>query len=130
MIAISTEPKQTPEEVQLAQVHSLQQEISVAISAISGNSLGALEESLWRQEVLCTSLKRLLQTLGRGTDSTTMIRMRSAMSDLHSLNKTYAVLVEQSRNANDLLYALSRGYKTEFPHDVVNSTGFSCSLEA
>ena len=114
----------------LAEIDSLGREISVAISAISGNSLRALEESLWRQEVLCTSLKQLLQTLGRSTDSTTMIRMRSAMSDLHRLNQTYAVLVEQSRNSNDLLYALSRGYKTEFSHDVGNTTGYSCSLEA
>ena len=127
---MQTEPKQTREEVPLAEINSLHHEISVAISAVSGNSLRALEESLWRQEVLCTSLKQLLHTLGRSNDSATMIRMRSAMSDLHRLNQTYAALVAQSRSSNDLLYALSQGYKIDSPHGVGNSTGFSCSLEA
>ena len=115
----------------LQQLESLRTEIGAAMTAISGNSLQALEESLWRQEVLCVSLKRLVQTLPEGdSSSSAMIRIRSTTAALYALNQTYAGLVQQSKASSDLLYSLCLSYKDSSSRGTSGDNGTTCSFEA
>ena len=115
----------------LQQLESLRTEIGQAMTAISGNSLQALEESLWRQEVLCVSLKRLMQTLPEGeAGSSAMIRIRSTTAALYALNQSYAGLVQQSKASSDLLYSLCLSYKDASSREVNGNAGTLCSFEA
>lgn len=115
----------------LQQAMLLEGEMKAAMQAISSNSLQALEESLWRQEVLCVSLKRMLQTVQSApADTEVMLRMRSASSALHTLNQTYAGLVQQSRLSTDLMLRLSLSYSD--PALVESNANLSsrCCVEA
>ncbi len=118
-------------EAYLEQLELLRAEMNDAMLAISGNSLQALEESLWRQEVLCVSLKRLLQSLqGAQIDSTILVRMQSATTALHTVNQSYAGLIQRSRSSADLLYSLCRSYnEASSREDGSNSKAFR-SFEA
>lgn len=119
------------EDVYLEQLESLRGEMNAAMLAISGNSLRSLEESLWRQEVLCVSLKRLLQSMqGTRMESTALTRMRSAATALHAVNQTYAGLVQQSRASADLLSNLCRSYKEPSSGQLSSTNAKSCSFEA
>ena len=118
VVALSSRD-QTDEVVE--QLASLRDEMSTAMLAISGDSIGILEESLWKQEVLCVSLKRLLQTIqGAGADAVSLIRIQNAMSALHQLNQTYANLVQQSRAQADVLYGLCQSYRNTSLNDAVH----------
>ena len=131
MIAIQMEPLQAREEVYTHQLETLRQEIHVAMSAISGNALGALEDSLWRQEVLCASLNRLLQSLQETKIGPSALhRMQATTISLHALNQTYAKLVQQSRASTDLMFSLCQNYEDSFPRLLSHDTAHSCSLEA
>ena len=102
----------TLEEAYLEEVEELRSEIAAAMRAISGNSLQVLEESLWRQEVLCTSLTRLLQAMQAGGETpASMNRVHAATHALHALNHTYTALVQQSRASADLFYGLCQSYR-------------------
>lgn len=117
-------------EAYLEEVELLRDEISTAMLAISENTLEALEQSLWRQQVLCVSVKRLLESIHRTEiDSAAMTRVRSATTALHTLNQSYATLVQQSRSSADLLYSLCRSYR-DASHREPGSDAHRCSLEA
>ena len=93
-------------------IRELEAEISAAILAISDGSLDALEESLWKQQVLCVTLQRLLESLrAKGVEPDAMVRMRSATVALQKLNATYKQLVQQAQSSADLLYTLCLSYK-------------------
>ncbi len=114
------------EESFLEQLDAMRGEVSSSMLAISGNSLKALEESLWRQEVLCVSLNRLLESLDRRTvepSSVTLIQTTTAA--LHKLNQSYAALVEQAETSAGTLYRLCRDYK-----DSQTSLGDGTSLSS
>ncbi len=118
-------------EAYLQQLDLLRAEMSDAMLAISGNSLQALEESLWRQEVLCVSLKRLLQSLQQAQlDSSVMVRMRSAATALHTLNQSYAGLIQRSKSSADLFYGLCRSYNEASSREGGTNPGVSRSFEA
>lgn len=98
----------------LRQVEELRGEIEGAMQAISGNRLGLLEESLWRQQVLCTSLKHLSQSLSaKDAGGPLMGRIREASVRLAEVNRTYAYLVQQSAGSTELLLRLCRSYRDE-----------------
>ena len=113
------------------QLHSMRDEMSASMLAISSNSLHAFEESLRRQEVLCLSLTRLLQVVG-GTeaDTSALVSIRSATTALHRLNKTYSELVQQSRVSGELMYALCRSYTDSRIRDAREESHPRCSFEA
>ena len=117
-------------EAYLEQLNFMRAELSAAMVAISGNSLQALEESLWKQEVLCVGLNRLLQTLGRTpVDDAVRSSILSATADLQTLNRTYHFLVQQSHSSTDLLYSLCRTYKDTMPLAGEHSPQKLCSLK-
>lgn len=131
MTAQNTTLAMPPGEVYLQQLALLREEMATAMLGISGNSLSVLEESLWKQQVLCVSLKRLLQMLqGAQIDSDCMARIRSATSALHSLNQTYEELVKQARSHTEVLYGLCVSYSNGSPQEDASGRGRLCSLKA
>lgn len=95
----------------LQHVEELRSEIEDAMRAISGNQLAVLEESLWRQQVLCTGLKHLSQTLAEeDAGGPLMERVREASTRLFEVNRAYAYLVQQSAGSTELLLRLTQSY--------------------
>lgn len=100
------------------------------MAAISGNQLQALEESLWRQEVLCTGLKHLLGTVQDAAPGPPLnTRLQASLIALHQLNQSYAELLRQAQASNHLLYALCQGYGLH-SRERADPAVQRCSLEA
>ena len=96
----------------LHQLESLRDEMQAAMLAISGNRLQVLEESLWRQQVLCTSLKHLSSSLRSPTLETSLAaRIRESSLALNEVSRTFSVLLQQASESGDLLLRLCRGYQ-------------------
>ena len=115
----------------LQQLELVREEISRSMQAVSGNSLQVLEESLWRQEVLCVSLQRLVRAMvGSSSSSAAMARVHAATADLHRLNQTYARLIQQSKTSCDLMYGLCRSYSESSSREFSTSIGYPYPLEA
>ncbi len=107
-----TQTQRSNGEAYLHQLGALHEEIHAAMLAISGNSLPELEQSLWRQEVLCVSLKHLTHSMGPASvEGSLMLRIQTATAALGQLNATYCKLVEQARSSTNVLYGLCRDYK-------------------
>jgi hypothetical protein len=112
----------------LEHLSALHSEVRSAISAIATNALEPLEQSLWNQHVLCTGLKRLLESLQDARHDLPMMNaMRSSMAALHSLNKTYAELVRQARSQSDVLHSLGESYR--YSQTTRTTDAPRCSLE-
>jgi hypothetical protein len=127
---ISQENLQSPASY-LHGMEQLRDEIQTAMLAISGNRLSVLEESLWRQQVLCTSLKHLSHTFAsENVESPLMDRLRETSLALQNLNRSYLLLVQQASQSNDLLYRLCRGYKDTAPSPAIHSAQQTWSREA
>ena len=109
-------------------IQEVREEIRRAMAAISGNELGALEESLWRQEVMCTGLKQLLCTARQAQPGPALAtELRTSLRALHDVNLSYAELVRQSQASNHLLYALCAAHAARSNRPAVIPR---CSLEA
>ena len=131
MTVLVNSTETTNEDLYVQQLEFLREEMTRSMRAISGNSLQVLEESLWRQEVLCVSLQRLVRALGSGNaGSAAMARVRSATTDLHRLNQTYARLIQQSKASCDLMYGLCASYAESSLRDSPTSIGHPYPLEA
>ena len=115
----------------LHEMEQLSDEIRSAMLAISGNQLSVFEASLWRQQVLCTSLKHLSQTFAPETVQPSLQqRLRETAAALLDLNRSYSLLVEQASQSSDLLYRLCRGYKDAAPFPAPASAQQTWSCEA
>lgn len=96
----------------LHEVEQLRGEIEQSMLFVSSNRLSALEESLWRQQVLCTSLKHLSRSLTtESIERPLMRRIQEASGALDQLNRSYALLIQQSSQGNNLLLRLCRSYQ-------------------
>lgn len=115
-------------ELYVHRIDELRREIGHAMAAISLNKLGAFEESLWRQEVLCTGLRNLLTTAQDEACGTILgIRLQSSLSALREVNRSYAELLRQAQTSNSLLHALCQAH---CPNPQHTSTPLHCSVEA
>lgn len=115
----------------LHEMEQLRDELQTAMLAISGNRLSVLEESLWRQQVLCTSLKHLSHTVAaESVHSPLLKRIRETSVALNDLNRSYSLLVQQASQSNDLLYRLCRSYKDAAPSPALPSAQPTWSCEA
>ena len=118
-----------PEDLCIQFAKELEEEIAAAILAIALDSMDVLEESLWKQQVLCATLRGQLDTLShQGIDPGGLPHVVGAFSSLRNANRTYSSLVQQSRASTDLLLKLCLGYREadNSPHrDAV-----LCALEA
>ena len=107
----------------LHDVEQLRAEIESAMLCVSGNRLAALEESLWRQQVLCTGLKHLSRSIATETVERPLARrIQEASSALDQLNRSYAVLIQQSSQSNNLLLRLCRSYQESAPESSLSTT--------
>lgn len=119
------------DELCLQQIESLREEIGYAMQAVSGNRLRSFEDSLWKQEVLCVSLKHLLYSLQEvSLSQEAMARVRQAMHELLLVNETYSRLVIQAQRSNSLLHALCHRHEHAPNPNVASHRVSTCSLEA
>ena len=121
-------------ELYVYRIDQLREEVRRAMAAISGNSLQAFEESLWRQEVLCVGLKHLLLTAQAAAPSNTSgatvnTRLQASLEALQQVNRSYAELIRQAQSSNYLLYALCQNYAAP-SRETTDSTIQRCSLKA
>ena len=123
------------QELCLQYTRELKDEIRTAILAISEDCLDALEESLWRQQVLCVSLRRLLDTpLALSAEAHQAAEIHNATASLQELNKIYTALVRQSRSSCELLsklclaYAETSGENLLHQSDSRSPRGFTCTV--
>lgn len=101
-------PSHVPDEdLYLEQLAELSSAVSDALFAIGGDSVEQLEDSLWRQQILCVTLQRSLQNLSsKGLSRSALQHVIHAFRELTTLNASYALLVEQARSSTELLYQL------------------------
>ena len=110
----------------LSDVEQLRVEIESAMLLVSGNRLTALEESLWRQQVLCTSLKHLSTSLLTEPMERPLVRrIQEASSALDQLNRSYALLIQQCGQQNNLLRRLCRSYQESAQASIESPTPIS-----
>ncbi len=109
----------------LQQLQALASEISIATDAIAANALTKFQESVARQEMLCTSLASMAATVSKelrsskqpslsGNDSTVQTRILEASGTLHQLNLQYASLLKHSGRSIAVLASLCRSHKGLF----------------
>ena len=100
----------------LEQLETLRREMQAAMLAISSNQLTILEQSLWKQQVLCTSLKHLSHILAsEEMESSLSRRIRESTTALHEVSRTYAALLKQASASGDLLLRLCHSYRDASP---------------
>ena len=121
-----TQQKQPQPTVAASYLHDVEQlrgEIESAMLCVSGNRLAALEESLWRQQVLCTGLRHLSRSLAtEAIERPLMGRIQQASAALDQLNRSYAQLIQQSSRDNSLLLGLCRSYQESAEQAASSST--------
>lgn len=95
----------------------LEQQIQAATRAIARNRLGELEESLWRQEMLCGRLKRSISAIRPPTSNVASVGfLRDAASRLKEQAQIYERLVTQSSRSTAILQHLCSLYRNAAQH--------------
>jgi hypothetical protein len=103
-------------------------ELERAMSAISQNSIKALEESLANQEAFGTRLVELADDLSEPVrrvsidyavagDDSLMRQVRVAADDLQTLNRRYAALLKFSSRSVAMMISLFSSYQGKFEED-------------
>lgn len=84
----------------LMQIEQLVAELQLVMSAAARNSVGEVEQSLWRQEMLCVALQRAIDQLICAPRCAADIgALRAAGAQLKLLNRAYGSLVQQGRRS-------------------------------
>ena len=97
--------------------------MNAALLAIADDSLDALEDSLWKQQVLCVGLQHSLERMSRnGVDQATVEKILSALLALVSLNTTYSKSIDEAWTSADLLYKLCASYQGSAGEDLLSSS--------
>lgn len=95
-------------------VHSLeelQEELEAAIDAIGRSSLPEVEQSLWKQEMLCATLKRVLPDVARAKPNPeTIAALVTAGAALRISQRRYAAVIHAAQATNRLLQDLCSLY--------------------
>lgn len=100
-----------PQDEALVHVDQLIKELQLATSAVERNSVEEMEHSLWRQEMLCSALKRALErSICAPIHAATLGALRTAGVELEQVNRTYGSLVQQGRRSVAPLLELCRLY--------------------
>ena len=109
----------------LLQLQTLAFEISVAMDAIAANAHTSFQESVAKQEMLCSVLAHMAKTIhGKVrsseqpllvlSDSSIEPRIRAASEAIHQLNLQYAALLKHSGRSIALLASLCRSHTGQF----------------
>ena len=120
MSSPATEAKRAREQKEyLTRVRALSQALTSAISAIEGNDLLQLQNSIAAQENLCSELTgggwlplSLAEKKTSGTPAATALppEIRAAHLELARLNRAYAALLRRAQHSAALLSTLYRNY--------------------
>ena len=104
----------------LLQLQTLAFEISVAMDSIAANALTSLQESVAKQEMLCSVLASLAKTIRAKvrspeqpvvlSDSSIEPRIQAASEAIRQLNLQYAALLKHSGRSLALLASLCRSH--------------------
>jgi hypothetical protein len=117
----------------LEDVRALAREIETAIAAITSNTLPLLQESLARQEMLCT----LLGTKANRARQELILRDGRALADfereigaLGAIMRTYNSLLKRCGKTNALLISLCKSYTGAYGavHALPNGRALSCEV--
>jgi len=128
MISTSVQDRNGKLEEYLQLLHSMAFELERAMSAISLNSIKALEDSLANQEAFSTRLVELADDLGQqgpqqarigpmAGDESLMRQVRAASGNLQVLNRRYAALLKLSSRTVALMVSLFSSYQGRFEED-------------
>jgi len=109
----------------LQQMQALAIEISVSMDAIVSNSMPAFQDSVARQEMLCSSVAGMANTVGggfgtsiqpiiSGVDATIESKIRAASNELCELNLQYAALLRHSGKSLAVLTTLYKSRTGQF----------------
>jgi hypothetical protein len=103
-------------------------ELERAMSAISQNSIQALEESIANQEAFSTRLVELADDLGQSPNVTAAVRqpladdglmdhIQAASDSLQKLNRRYSALLKYSSRSVALMVSLFSSYQGQFQEE-------------
>jgi hypothetical protein len=109
----------------LKHLQMLASEIAVAISSIASNSLSRFQDSVAKQETLCSTLAILSDSYKRGfrppgqavssyVDGPVEAEIRGATRLVRDLTSQYSVLLNQSSKTASLLISLCRSHTGQF----------------
>ena len=109
----------------LLQLQALGFEISVAMDAIAANALSSFQESVAKQEMLCSVLAHMAKTMHEKvrssgqpllvlSDSSVEPRIRAASEAISQLNLQYAALLRHSGRSIAILASLCRSHTGQF----------------
>ena len=109
----------------LQQMQELASEISVGMNAIAANKLPVFQESVSRQEVLCSSLATMADTVSQGLGSPGAVsppsidpsiqqKIQAAGDAIRELNLQYAALLKHSGKSIALLSLLCNSVTGQF----------------
>ena len=109
----------------LQQLQALAVEISVATDAIAANALPRFQESVAKQEMLCSSLATMADAVSEGIrssdqslikhiDSALELKIRAASKAIGELNLQYAALLKHSSKSIALLSLLCNSHTGRF----------------
>jgi hypothetical protein len=122
MIATIVEDRNSKLEEYLQLLRSMAFELERAMSAISENSIHALEGSLANQEAFSTRLVELADDLARpaqqgpltvrgSADDDLLQRVHAASNELQSLNRRYSALLKFSSHSVAMMVSLFSSYQ-------------------
>jgi hypothetical protein len=112
----------------LQQLQELASEISVAMGAIAANEMPEFQESISKQEILCSSLETMANTVSEWlsapappapperpcVETAVEQKIRTASHAIRELNLQYAALLKHSGRSISLLAALCRSHTGQF----------------
>jgi hypothetical protein len=109
----------------LQQMQELAREITASMDAIAANAIPQFQESVARQEMLCSSLVAMAGAVGKGFHSSEQslpsgkgteaeLRIRAASKAIRELNLQYAALLRHSSRSIAVLTSLCRSYSGQF----------------
>lgn len=105
----------------LQQLQALAFEISVAMDAIAANALTSFQESVAKQEMLCSVLAAMGNTISEKvrmsdqpllmySDTAVELKIRATTGAIRELNSQYAALLKHSGRSIALLVSLCRSH--------------------
>ena len=128
MISTGMQERNGELEEYLQLLHSMAFEIERAMSAISANSVAALEDSLANQEVFSTRLLELADDFNKPLDRECLVgparvdnglsqQIIAASDSLQKLNRRYAALLKFSSRSIALMVSLFSSYQGQIQED-------------
>ena len=114
--------------IYLQQMQQLALEISGAMDAIAANTLPQFQESVARQEILCSNLAAMADTVSEGfrpaeshsptgIDPSIERKIQAASDSIRELNLQYAALLKHSGKSIAMLSLLCNSHAGRFQED-------------